>query len=562
MKRETEAKKRVVKRPTTKKNEGMTLLDAVEKIAAKVEDSSLSQECLDSIAEEIAFLTKSLNITEHEALILSVAASFYGEWCILQEYATYMDCSRLQLLHYVDALHSLRKRRFVRVRTRNDKEMYQISNDALKAIRENRDIEAPKTTGLTLEEFFDCVSKLVSQRRDDELSYDNFCEDLAELIKLNQSIDFVGALKKFGLDSDDTAFFLWACNMLVNDNDGVIVSFDLEALYDGSHLHLRERKNDLRNPKSPLFKNDLIRPINNEGIGSAEEFELTPYSRNELLKGLGVEVQKKSDKRLLSHTTITPKQLYYNPCEERALKQLRSLLEPEQFEGICSRLEAKGLRRGFACLFYGAPGTGKTETVLQLARQTGRDLMQVNISEIKSMWVGESEKNIKAAFDHYRQLVARSERAPILLFNEADAILGKRNEGAERAVDKMENAIQNIILQEMEQLEGIMIATTNLTKNLDKAFERRFIYKIEFERPTIEARTAIWQSMIPNLDEGVALSLAAQYDFSGGQIEDIARKRTVSLILSGAEPSAEQLDDFCRAEILSHKPTEHRKIGF
>lgn len=126
----------------------------------------------------------------------------------------------------------------------------------------------------------------------------------------------------------------------------------------------------------------------------------------------------------------------------------------------------------------------------------------------------------------------------------------------------MENAIQNIILQEMEQLEGIMIATTNLTKNLDKAFERRFIYKIEFERPTIEARTAIWQSMIPNLDERVALSLAAQYDFSGGQIENIARKRTVSLILSGAEPSAEQLNDFCRAEILSHKPTEHRRIGF
>ena len=126
----------------------------------------------------------------------------------------------------------------------------------------------------------------------------------------------------------------------------------------------------------------------------------------------------------------------------------------------------------------------------------------------------------------------------------------------------MENAIQNIILQEMEQLEGIMIATTNLTKNLDKAFERRFIYKIEFERPTIEARTAIWQSMIPNLDEEVALSLAAQYDFSGGQIENIARKRTVSLILNGAEPSAEQLNDFCRAEILSHKPTEHRKIGF
>ena len=92
--------------------------------------------------------------------------------------------------------------------------------------------------------------------------------------------------------------------------------------------------------------------------------------------------------------------------------QLNALLRPEQFDRICARLEAKGLRRGFACLFYGAPGTGKTETVFQLARETGRDLMQVNVSEIKSMWVGESEKNIKALFDRYRRLVKESERAP------------------------------------------------------------------------------------------------------------------------------------------------------
>ena len=75
MRRETEAKKRVVKRPTTKKKEGLTLLDAVEKVANQVENSSLSQECLDSIEEEIAYLTKRLAINEYEALILSVATS-------------------------------------------------------------------------------------------------------------------------------------------------------------------------------------------------------------------------------------------------------------------------------------------------------------------------------------------------------------------------------------------------------------------------------------------------------------------------------------------------------
>ena len=134
--------------------------------------------------------------------------------------------------------------------------------------------------------------------------------------------------------------------------------------------------------------------------------------------------------------------------------------------------------QGFCCIFYGAPGTGKTETVYKLARQTGRDIMRVDVNKIKSCWVGESEKNIKAAFDRYRNICKNSPLAPILLFNEADAILGIRMEGASNAVDKMENSIQNIILQEMESIEGIMIATTNLTTNLDKAFERRFLYKI------------------------------------------------------------------------------------
>lgn len=90
------------------------------------------------------------------------------------------------------------------------------------------------------------------------------------------------------------------------------------------------------------------------------------------------------------------------------------------------------MRKGFACLFYGSPGTGKTETAYQIARKTGRDIMIVNVSEIKSCWVGESEKNIKALFDRYREYVRSYEVAPILLFNEADAIIGIRQEAAQK----------------------------------------------------------------------------------------------------------------------------------
>ena len=126
----------------------------------------------------------------------------------------------------------------------------------------------------------------------------------------------------------------------------------------------------------------------------------------------------------------------------------------------------------------------------------------------------------------------------------------------------MENSIQNIILQEMETLEGIMIATTNLTCNLDKAFERRFIYKIEFERPTLEAKLQIWKAMIPSLSDMMSHSLAKEFDLSGGQIENVARKRTVELILTGEEPSQEKIREYCMSEMINSKQDRRAKIGF
>ena len=218
------------------------------------------------------------------------------------------------------------------------------------------------------------------------------------------------------------------------------------------------------------------------------------------------------------------------------------------------------MRKGFCCLFYGSPGTGKTETVYQIARQTGRKIMRVDVDKIKSCWVGESEKNIKALFDRYRNICKNSKLAPILLFNEADAVLGVRMEGANRAVDKMENSIQNIILQEMESLEGIIIATTNLTTNLDKAFERRFLYKIQFNRPTVEARASIWQSMMPKLSHEKAKVLASKFDLSGGEIENIVRKQSVNAILSGDEiADLEAITKLCSQERIT---SSRSRIGF
>ena len=110
----------------------------------------------------------------------------------------------------------------------------------------------------------------------------------------------------------------------------------------------------------------------------------------------------------------------------------------------------------------------------------------------------------------------------------------------------------------METLDGILIATTNLTNNLDAAFERRFLYKIKFEKPDIEAKGEIWRSLMPSLTKEDAQILASEFDFSGGEISNIARKCFINELLFNQSTSLEQIKAICDQEKL----IKRTKIGF
>ena len=176
------------------------------------------------------------------------------------------------------------------------------------------------------------------------------------------------------------------------------------------------------------------------------------------------------------------------------------------------------------------------------------------------MWYGESEKIVKDIFTRYKRLCRRSPIKPILLFNEADAIFSKRKAvGSGGSIDQTENTIQNIILEEMEKLEGILIATTNLADNLDRAFERRFLFKIRFEKPSVEVKRSIWLDKLPGLSPDDAARLASEYDFSGGEIDNVVRKATMMEVLDGTPPSIETIAGLCGEEKIGKERT---RIGF
>lgn len=356
----------------------------------------------------------------------------------------------------------------------------------------------------------------------------------------------------------DIILLLGLVFLFLRDHDEHVMRSDLEDLFQHPR-NMRSIARSLEAGEHCLQDFGLVEFVCADGQIESNAWKLTDKAKCELLKGMTFRWQTKAN--LLLADKITPKQLFFSAAVEKQVAQLRTLLMPDRFCSVQKRLEQHGMRRGFACIFYGAPGTGKTETVLQLARETGRSIKMVDVPNLRSKWVGETEKNIKAVFDEYRQLCTESGPAPILLFNEADAVLCKRSEGAVTGVDKMENAMQNIILQEMETLDGIMIATTNLTGNLDAAFERRFLYKIEFPKPTADESRHIWRSMLPDLTEDDAYALARDYAFSGGQIENIARKYIVDTILEGEDKlDISTVHEACRCELFNRN--SRLRIGF
>ena len=545
-----------------KKNEKKpvpTLLQAIEKVVELAEDSKMSDEFMLKAAPEIGLLADSFGITERQAVLFCVCMEKGPNRVDYSDLASFLDLNKIGVLSYASDIDALVRRRLLKFRDVKDEDDFDIPTVVIRSLKHNEVYQLPERKGLDCAAMFELLDQWFEDLDDDTISPHDLCEELQTLFEDNPQIGFVKHLREYYLNSEDEMMVTYFAHRLVNRDDDDIRFGDIEDLY-GSKADFINAKGKLRNGEHKLQKKKLIEHKCVDGLADVTRYKMTEAAKRELLAEMKINAAEEKLANMLDASKLTHKQLFFPKDIQRQVEELGSFLQPENYQKIQERMKEKGFRYGFACLFYGSPGTGKTETVYQLARQTGRNIMVVDVPQLKSMWVGQSEKNVKGLFDRYREQVKRAKLTPILLFNEADAIIGKRKSGAENAVDKMENSLQNIILQEMETLDGIMIATTNLQENMDKAFERRFLYKIKFDKPTEEARACIWRSMIPDLSELDVHTLASKYDFSGGQIENIARHYAIDNILHGqSEDVLSMLIRHCDNERLDNC---QRKVGF
>lgn len=255
-----------------------------------------------------------------------------------------------------------------------------------------------------------------------------------------------------------------------------------------------------------------------------------------------------------------------NPQARKTLQNLLAQVDSK----VARRLKIWGIKENkniqAKILFYGPAGTGKTVSAMALAKSLKKEVISFDCSKILSMWIGESEKNVRQIFETYKEICKKIKNEPILLLDEADQFLSARGNVASSA-DKMHNQMQNIFLEQIEQFSGVLIATTNLLENLDSAFSRRFNYKIEFKRPNTEQRAELWKKFLPKnitleCPKDTLIKELVSYDLSGAQIKMVIKNTAYKVAVR--DDAIFCLNDFSE-EIIKEIDTNfdgNKSVGF
>lgn len=522
--------------------------------------------------EAMLLLTETLQLNETQSILLScfVASDAYGG-SDLVGLCAHLGCSTIDMYMMLDEIDELVGRGYVmKAERRSEEGKYRIAPVAFNAFRRNEASPSMVVRCKTDEELVGVLDGMFNDCGRKRTTPQQLRCTIAALLRANPDLSLARRLQGFHDTLAEVEFMFLVLALLYWIKGGcgaTLGSADFALMGIEEKLEL---ESVLMGVKGRLLPEGLIEPLMDADEVCDIEFTIAKGIRKEMFpdKADAVAPRRMGGKmgggregiRLVAARRHPVKQLFLNAEERRSFDELSSLLTRKNLRQVNSRLKAAGMSSGFTCLFYGAPGTGKTEAAFQLANLTGRDLYQVNMSEMHDMWVGESEKNVRRLFSAYQDVRKKSKQVPILLLNEADAVLGKRLEAVYRSTDQMENRIQNIFLQELEDFQGILIATTNLAQNLDGAFERRFLYKVQFNLPDADVRRRLWQSMLPALQETEAAWLSEEFvAFAGGQIANVARKVTVDEVLHGERTPLDRIAVYCRQE---HIASARNPIGF
>lgn len=546
------------------------LLTALENISSAAAGCGLDFSSVKDRNEDIENVSSFLGITKIQTIFFSVLAELsLLSPVTLDSVAGHLGCSILKLLTHMNEIEALETagciKRGKKTRKKNSLSVYKdiifiVPQNVFEALRTGDRSKLRTELKCELPEFLNRIADLVNDREQESISTHQLKSEAKTLLAGNRQHRYIKYIDTALNDMLSKVTVFAVSYVKLKGQVNVNINSFAGAMFDDLGEQL-EYTQQILSGKHELVAKGLLKVETSDFMDEKVMTLNSTASKtlNEAFPGLFAEEPDRND--VIQWQNIRAKKLFYPASTMENLHPLEMLISKRRFKTYKKELTNNNLSPGITAIFHGAPGTGKTEAVYQLARKTGRDIMIVDLSQTKSKWFGESEKVVKKVFDDYAGLLAGSKVEPILFINEGDGLFSRRIDLANRgtASDQAINTMQNIMLQELERFEGILITTTNLTGNLDRAFERRLTFKIDFPLPNVKARKEIWKNKVPELTTAQAMSLAERFKMTGGEIDIQVRHLLMKKVLDKNIDIFQSLEASCTANNGLEKI---KKVGF
>lgn len=550
---------------TSKSNKSVrgkkTLLSSMKDLYVSSKESTLDSEYLKDESKTIKYIQKYFPVSPTQAVLLAVGVAEYESGSVdMNDWMNHFSVTSFETMLIRKELCDLVVKGILKPLANRGGRLfaYALPEEVMESIRgERKYVEKSYNCSGPIEFFGEIdiiLSTAFSAGAEDRLALDIINAQVEMLMVNNPDLEFVKGYRTLGINAlfDRITFLYWAMSYVLRRERDI----DLTSSPLGRIATTQQKSrivSTLKYGTNILITKSILEPVS--GV-DANEYRLTEKTLNKLFCDFestnGTGKNRMSKGTVIQPDSIVKRELFFNETELSQINKVRQILDQKKYNDITQRLEQVGLRKGVCILLSGTPGVGKTEFVMQLARESGRPVMKISASDIKDKYIGESEKKLTRIFNEYDRLCKEKSVAPILFLNECDQLLLRRVSITDTSSggDKVDNTISSMFLEQMESLQGIMICTTNCVQNLDNAFERRFLFKIVLNKPDAKTRYSIWKSNFPNISDKDIETLSEDFDFSGGQIENITRKALIDQAISDTELTLESLKDYCSHELF------------
>jgi ATP-dependent protease HslVU (ClpYQ) ATPase subunit len=546
------------------KNQDFDKLKCIEHIVAEAFGTTSKKEELVALPE-IKSLLQFFKINYEELVVLSllIEGGIRQEEQGIDAFLEYFGGGLSGLKDINQALHSLIAKGYVVSTTKNKfsrtlvKQTFQVDEKIYEALLYNKKerLEFKPAENFTV--LLKNVNEIFQKRSDSCFDAETMRRLIEREITSAMKCDELDWLNSFSdLTLEEKILFLLTAYTHQKDDEQINLEYSIKQIEDNFSKQ-KVFRDSIANKTSNLIKNDLLLK-DEDGFVFDEFVGLTKKSIHALFEKEGTKKRKSvyETGTILYPEDLALENLFYNESEWNQINIIEKVLSKEKYQLVVNQLVDNGLAKGISILFNGFSGTGKTATAKRLAKLSDRPLFCVDVEKVVNKWVGDSEKSTKKIFDEYYEFCKECEQIPILFFNE-DSIFSKRVE-VSHSTDRTHNSMQNILLEQMEQFTGISIVTSNHAKKLDAAFERRFLYKVEFEKPTKETQYNLFINAFQNISKTTINNVLDNYSFTGGQIYNIRKKYIMQCIIDDSD--LESL--FIRLCEEEQKTKTTKKIGF